>query len=1101
MALVHKTASMLHPALRPLLSLLILVFTAFTLSAQQLDLEWMDGMKIRSVGPAGMSGRVTSIDALVDNPSVIYAGTASGGLWRTESGGISWEPLFESEDILSIGAIAVDQSNPSVIWAGTGEGNPRNSHNSGIGLFKSIDGGRTWEHLGLEATKTIHRIILHRDDPNTVFVAATGSAWGPSDRGIFRTTDGGQNWERVLYVNDSTGCGDLVVDPNNPNKLVAAMWEFGRKPWTFNSGGEGSGIYVSYDAGTSWKRIEHGKKSGLPEGNLGRIGLSFAASRHNWIYAYVESKKENAVYLSKDGGHNWSKRGSEGAGNRPFYYADIYVDPSNENRIFSIHSTVTRSEDGGKNWSTLIPYSGVHPDHHALWIHPTNPDFMIEGNDGGLNISHDRGENWRFIENLPLGQFYHIRVDDDLPYNIYGGLQDNGSWVGPSYIWQSGGIRNANWQEVLFGDGFDVLPDPANNRFGYAMWQGGGLARYDRETGYTQNIRPFHPEGEELRFNWNAALAPDPFDDGGLYYGSQYVHYSNDRGNSWSILSPDLTTNDSAKQLQSQSGGLTIDATGAENFTSILSIEPSTHSKDVIWVGTDDGHLQLTRDRGNSWTEMSGRLPSAPKGAWIPQIHASRIKAGEAFVVLNDYRRNNWDPYCYHTNDFGASWTRIASSDQVQGHVMSIVQDLEVENLLFMGTDAGLWVSIDYGKNWTRWDIEFPAASVRDLALQEREADLVVGTFGRAIWVLDDIRPLRAIASNQDLLERPFAAFESPDAYMASYRQPPGVRFDGDAGYRGENRPYGAQMSLWINPSTFEKDEAKKEEPETEDKKSRGKKNKKDEAETEERAEEPEMSEAEKALVKARKDKKLRVWVIDDSGDTVRSYSTRPDTGLVRIGWNLREDGVRWPSWEKPKKDSDPPSGIMVKPGTYKVVFRWKGHKDSTSVKVHSDPRMEWDVAADEEARVAMRRGMELIDAADKSFALLREAKEAIGRVKTGLENVPDSIADPIHKGAKALSDSISRFQHEMRTPQNFKGIDGEVRLTDWLWRSVMYLDEGSPANQNSEYAYAAGRQRIGDWIDRINAFMAGPWVEWMEKVEAVEWTPVPAWEPLKIED
>ncbi|MFK7908694.1 MAG: WD40/YVTN/BNR-like repeat-containing protein, partial [Chitinophagales bacterium] len=445
-----------------LLSLLLLLTTfAFNpeVQAQKIDIKkQLKGMKMRSIGPAGMSGRVTSIDVDLNNPNTIFIGTASGGVWKSESGGIRWKPIFDDQPLQSIGAVAVDQTSTGIIWAGTGEGNPRNSLNTGKGIYKSLDGGKNWKLMGLEKTKLIHRILIHPTNSDIVYVAALGSAWGENpERGVYKTTDGGTTWNKILSVDAKTGCADLVIDPSNPNKLLAAMWEFGRKPWTFNSGGKGSGLYITFDGGKTWKKQTD--KDGLPKGNLGRIGLAIAPSNPKTIYALVEAKK-NALYKSTDGGFKWSKIGSKNVGNRPFYYADIFVDPQNENRIYSLHSVVTKSEDGGKTFETLIPYSKVHPDYHAFWVNPSNPKHLMIGNDGGMAISQDRGENWRFVENLPLAQFYHINYDMDLPYHVYGGMQDNGSWIGPAYAWKSGGIRNSDWQELVFGDGFDVVPRP-----------------------------------------------------------------------------------------------------------------------------------------------------------------------------------------------------------------------------------------------------------------------------------------------------------------------------------------------------------------------------------------------------------------------------------------------------------------------------------------------------------------------------------------------------------------------------------------------------------------------------------------------------------------
>jgi BNR/Asp-box repeat. len=440
------------------------------------------------------------------------------------------------------------------------------------------------------------------------------------------------------------------MDPENPNKLFAAMWEYRRWPWFFESGGPGSGLYVTHDGGETWEEITH--EDGLPKGELGRMGLAIAPSNPDRVYAYVESEN-NAIYRSDDGGDSWRMMNDdmEQIGGRPFYYADLRVDPKNPNRVYSVHGIVTKSEDGARSFESFVPFNDIHPDHHAWWIHPEDPSYMIDGNDGGMAITRDRGESWRHVENLPVAQFYHINVDNDIPYHVYGGMQDNGSWRGPAYVWRSGGIRNAYWEEIAFGDGFDAVPDPADNTKGYAMSQGGFLQRWDVNTGQSELIRPQHPEGEKLRFNWDAALAQSPHDAATIYYGSQFVHRSPDRGQSWDIISPDLTTDDPEKQRQLESGGLTYDVTEAENFTTITAIGPSPVQEGVLWAGTDDGQLHVTRDGGESWTNVVGNIESVPDTTWIHQVKSSPHDAGTAVVVFDNHRRNDWTPYVYRTTN------------------------------------------------------------------------------------------------------------------------------------------------------------------------------------------------------------------------------------------------------------------------------------------------------------------------------------------------------------------------------------------------------------------------------------------------------------------
>ncbi len=1037
-----------------------LIFLSFALQGQSVDLKQLKGMKIRNVGPAGMSGRVTSIDVNLQNPDHIFIGTASGGAWKSESGGISWTPIFDQAPLQSVGALAINQQNPSEIWLGTGEGNPRNSHNSGEGIYKSIDGGKTWKLMGLRQTRIIHRILIHPHNPAIVYVAAMGSSWGPnSERGVFKTSDGGKTWKKVLYLNDQTGAADMVMDPSNPNKLIVAMWEFWRKPWFFNSGGAGSGLYISLDGGENWE--QRGEKSGLPKDTLGRIGLAIAPSKPNTIYALVEAKK-NALYKSIDGGYKWSKVSDKNIGNRPFYYSDIFVDPKNENRIFNLYSVLSKSEDGGKTFKVILPYSGkqaVHPDHHAFWIHPENPNYIIEGNDGGLNISRDGGENWQFIENLPLAQFYHINYDMDIPYNICGGMQDNGSWVGPSSVWKSGGIRNGDWQEVLFGDGFDVMLRPDNNRYGYAMFQGGNLSYFDRETGQTKFIRPTHTEDIPLRFNWNAALAQNPQHDCGIYYGSQFLHKSMDCGQTWETISPDLTTNDTTKQKQDESGGLTIDATRAENFTTILAIAPSPLNEKVIWVGTDDGNLQLTVNGGKDWDNLNYRLPGCPKGAWIPQIEVSPHNAGEAFIVVNNYRQNDFKPYLYHTKNYGKTWKQIADKNNVTGHCLALVQDPVEENLLFLGTDYGLFISFDQGANWNKWTNNYPSVATRDLKIHPRDHDLIVGTFGRAAYILDDIQPLRAIAKTKGaVLSSPFKVFEPTDAYLATYASASGTRFTANAIFTGDNKAYGAKLSFWLNESLLDTEKKKKQ--------------------------------------------KAKVSILNMKGDTIRIFKTKVDTGLNRVQWNLSRDGVRYPSYQKIKADANMPSGRKVLPGRYKVIIEFGEQKDSSMVKVLADPRLSQTMAqliAQDKSKAALET---IIKKATDGFNRLKEAKETIKLVGEQFAYAPDSLKKEIKTLSKPVQDSIASLLKMYRLPEGLKGIQRVPNtLNETLFQTEIYLGAtNGPANQAAKRYLDKSKLQTQGILDRINQFFDTDWKTYRKAIEKRQVPIFKIYEPLNLE-
>ena len=923
----------------------LFLFCGFLSYGQEVSPKWLSNTPARNIGPGGMSGRVTTIDVVNNAPDNIYVGTASGGVWKSSSGGIDWTPIFNDQITASIGALKIQQSNPDVIWVGTGEGNPRNSLNGGYGIFKSLDGGKTWQSMGLENTRHIHRIIIDPTQPSTVYVAAIGSPWGVHpERGIYKTADGGKSWKKILYQNPKTGAADLVMDPTNPNKLIAAMWEHKRDPWFFNSGGEGSGLFVSYDGGESWK--EKTNQDGLPKGDLGRIGLAIAKNKPNIVYALVEAKK-NALYKSINGGETWAKVNDKNdIGNRPFYYSDIRVDPENENRIYSVFTYVNVSEDGGQNFKQLMPAygvsNGVHPDHHAWWIHPEDGDFMIDGNDGGLNITRDGGKSWRFVGNIPVGQFYHISVDNEIPYNVYGGMQDNGSWRGPAYTWRVQGIRNSYWQEIAFGDGFDVVPDLHDSRYGYAMSQQGFVSRYDWKTGNNYIVRPTHPDPTlRLRFNWNAAIGQDPFDNSTVYFGSQFVHKSKDKGLTWEVISPDLTTNDSEKQKQSESGGLTLDATGAENYCTLLVIEPSALEENMLWAASDDGRVHFTQNGGNTWTEVTKNIKGLSAGSWITQIKASNKNKGEALLVANDYRRFNYTPYAYRTTNYGKTWKRIVDKGDVDSYVLSIVEDPETKNLLFLGTDDGLYYSTNAGEQWTKMDPKvFPTVSTKDLVIHPREQDLVIGTFGRAAWVLDDIRPLRALAQQKEIAKKPHHLFEPPAAYQAAYQQPTGSRFGADAMYHGENRKYGAMFTYFYN--------------------------------------------AREEKEKSKDSLSLQIF---DGERLIRTLKRKvpKETGLHRWYWNMDEKGVNRPR-RKTSKSKREPAGVGVLPGTYTAVLSSATVSNEVEIEVKVDPRINPSVVGLEKQYTASKKLEALTDLAAKAVVQLVESKVTLKDYKQRIE-------------------------------------------------------------------------------------------------------------------
>lgn len=1035
------------------------------LKAQQLDMDLLKGMEPRNVGPAGMSGRITAIDVVESNNDIMYVGSASGGVWKSESGGIKWEPIFDDYGAASIGAIDIHQKNPSIIWVGTGEGNPRNSQSSGAGIYKSIDGGRSFELMGLEGTRNIHRVIIHPENPDVVYVGAQGSAWGDSeDRGVFKTTDGGKTWEKILYINTRTGIGDMVMDPNNPNKIFAAMWEFRRWPWFFKSGGEGSGLYMTLDGGESWEEVT--SDDGFPEGELGRMGIAIAPSNTDVVYAHVESKK-NAIYRSDDGGYTWELRQTvekDGeVGNRPFYYAEIYVDPFNENTVYSIYTYISKSTDGARSFESLYPYyNWVHPDHHAFWLSKDNRGFMIDGNDGGLNITYDGGDSWRFINNIPVGQFYHVNVDNRIPYNIYGGMQDNGSWQGPAYVWRSGGIRNAYWEELYFGDGFDVIMDQSDDRYVFAMSQQGNIGRVDLETGAGRFVRPTHPDGENLRFNWNSAVNFDPFNEETIYFGSQYVHKSDDRGESWTIISPDLTTNDTTKQKQHESGGITMDATGAENFTTILAIEPSSLEQGLIWVGTDDGKVHITRDGGENWTDLTKNIKGIPSGSWVAQVKASKFNAGEAVAVINNYRRDDWGTYVMHTKDYGKKWTNIAKDKSMEGYALSFVQDPVEPNLMFVGTELGLYVSIDGGKAWTKWTNGYPTVSTYDMVIHPREHDLVIGTFGRAFWVLDDIRPLRDLAKNGiDELDKAIRVYAAPDAYQADWRQARGMRFSADGVFAGENRSGGARLTYSVNSEMLKKDDDGKE------------------------------------MKSSDKKEKVTVEVFNMSGEKIRTFERTPEhDGINRTSWGMDKAGIRGASRRKVRPNAPEPSGGDVLPGTYKVKFTYGEFSDSTTVKVMSDPRIEVTMAAlrktaelrDQVSQLSATLGKatnQLIDAEE-----IVETHEALAKADTRDKKELKEINEANKEIKKKIEDLMNMVFGKSDDRQGITR-NPEPTTMQAIFGPFRYLgnDYDGPGT-TEENLLRLAEEEVEKALTKINAFFTEDWPAYQQAMENADFSP-----------
>ncbi len=756
-------------------------------AAVEIDSNTFGALRARAIGPAIMSGRISAIDAVPGDPLTIYAGAASGGVWKSTDAGLTWKAIFD-EHPQSIGALRIDPQNPDTVWVGTGESCTRNSTSVGTGVYKSTDGGDSWQQVGLADSERIAKIVVHPGDSDTVWVCATGHLWNAhEERGVYKTTDGGDSWQRVLFADADTGCSDLDIDPQTPDVLYAGMWQFRRSPDFFNSGGPGSGLYKSTDGGESWKELTNG----LPAGDKGRIGVAVSPARPSRVYAVVEAE-DTALYRSDDLGASWTEMNdSFNVGARPFYFAHVIADPVDFDTVYKPGLTLTVSEDGGKSFTS--PFTGgfgggVHSDHHALWINPDNPEELVLGTDGGVYMSYDAGNAFRLIRALPVSQFYEVSADMEWPYNVYGGLQDNGTWMGPSR--SPGGINNSDWKNIGFGDGFHAYRDPSEPNIVYVEYQGGQLLRHHLATGEIKQIMPLPEAGEDdYRCNWNSPIHLSPTSPGTVYFGCQYVFRSRDRGESWEKISPDLTTNDPKRQRQKQSGGLSTDNSTAENNTTIYIISESPKDGQVVWVGTDDGLVQVTRDGGATWTNVTGNMPGLPAGLWIEHVEASPHDAASALVTVDGHRSGDKTTYVYRTSDYGASWKRLAT-DGVEGFARVAIQDPVNPQLLFLGTELGLYISVDGGAGWAQFKGDLPAVPVHDLDIHPREGDLIIGTHGRGIYILDDLSPLRALT--QEVIDSKFALLPARDAVMVL--QASSFGFSGNDEFVGRNPPSAASI-------------------------------------------------------------------------------------------------------------------------------------------------------------------------------------------------------------------------------------------------------------------------------------------------------------------
>jgi photosystem II stability/assembly factor-like uncharacterized protein len=958
-----------------------IAFSVFALtlavSAQDLtlDSDTLSGLPIRAIGPAAMGGRIADIAAVPEGQRLtIYVGSASGGVWKSVDGGTTFKPIFDKQASLSIGAVAIDPSHPQTVWVGTGESWVRNSVSVGTGVYRTRDGGENWEAVGLPDSEHISRILVHPKDSNTVYACALGHLWNSNtERGVFKTTDGGRTWNKLLYRNDSTGCAEMAMDPQDPGVVYAAMWDVRREPHNFRSGGPGSGLFKSTDAGATW----HELRKGLPQGDLGRIGIAVAPSNHARVYAVVEAKNHTALFRSDDAGESWAEvNNSFNVSGRPFYFARLAADPKNPDRVYKPGFFLTVSEDGGKSFSAAFstsegPGERLHSDLHALWINPDNPEQMLLGTDGGVYQSLDRASHWRFLSNLPVSQFYHVSADMADPYNVYGGLQDNGTWMAPSRA--TDGIANRHWRNIDFGDGFWAFSDPADADYAYAEYQGGKIARFRKSTGESKDIKPLPRSGEpEFRFNWNAPIHMSPNHPGTIYLGGQFLFRSHDHGESWDRISPDLTTNDPARQHQELSGGLTIDNSDAEKFETIYTIAESPKNGEVIWAGTDDGNVQVTRDGAKHWTNVAKNVSGLPAGTWVSTIEASHFDPATAYATFDGHAAGDMKTYVYRTKDYGKTWTSLSTSE-LSGYAHVVREDLVNPNLLFVGTEFGLFLSIDSGAHWAQFKGSLPNVAVRDIAIQPRESDLILATHGRGVYILDDLTAIRALTP--ELLARDLVMLPSRPSVLAL---PAGEqRFDGDSEFEGRTLPEAAAIVYYQKKRHIFGD--------------------------------------------------LKLDIYDAKGQLLTSLQGDKRRGLNRVQWPERAKPPKVPPAAGLVENEYVFYGPQVQEGTYTVKLSKGKENYSSEVKLVPDPRTK-STAADRELQhktVTQLYDMlaQLTYVVDATSDLREQVQQRAGAASD------DKLKDQLNGLAQKLED----FRSSLVSVKEGGMITGEKKLREYL--------------------------------------------------------------------
>lgn len=1006
------------------LAILFLAFQTVAQSEATAPTAALSNLSWRSIGPANMGGRVADVEGVPGDPNIVYVATGSGGIFKTTNGGMSWTPIFDRQTTISVGDIALEPGNPDVIWVGTGESNTRNSVSFGDGVYRSTDGGKTWKHLGLKDSNTISKVILHPTNPDIAYVAAVGRVWGPNEeRGVFMTTDGGKSWQKTLYIDNQHGASDLRMDPRNPNILYAGMWRFERRPWTHTSGSEKGGVFRSTDGGRTWNKVE----KGLPK-LIGRIGLAVSPANPDVVYAMLEAK-EGTLYRSDDKGETFRQvHRNQNIVSRGFYYTQVEVDPTNENKVYAVASLLFKSPDGGRTFNRISPTT--HIDFHALWIDPRNPKRMWQGQDGGVAVSYDEGGSWEYVNNFATGQFYQIFADNAAPfYNISGGLQDNGTWVGPSRNREPSGIHNDDWRMVSFGDGFFAVAHLDNPDLFLTESQGGNVVRTDMKNREQQLVVPFFRVGgaaehDKERFNWNAPLVPSPFDKNTVYLAGSSVYKTTDFGKTWAAISGDLTRNERERQ-KNAGGPVFTENTSAEYYGAVISLAESPIQRDMIWAGTDDGNLQVTTDGGKNWTLLKN-FPNVPSEASISHVEPSRTGPNVAYVAFDRHKFDDYKPYVLRTADGGRNFTNIAGDLPGNAYVHVVKEDPKNPNLVYAGTELGLYASWDVGRSWHELNLKnLPRVAVHDIIIHPRENDLILGTHGRSIYVFDDATPIQRMSP--EIMRGEGHLFEVRPAYRFSTRM---TRYGvGDKIFRGQNPGGGALISYYLKDKPDDKTQVK-------------------------------------------------MQVFDPAGKMVfENKSVAKEKGLNRITWGLRQEGARLrrPPTAEQLEFAGPPQGPQVLPGTYKVRIL-AGDKliGERSVEVRIDPTVQV-TSADLHTQYEM--AMRLRD----MNSLMNDGLRQLDSIKAQIDQIETVAKDRLGEMPADLTKAIADFKKKVDDLMNQlasspeDSIRASSRYSDQLSGLYSTVSGGNTAptptmKGNFEMLEKDFPARIAD----INRFVAG---------------------------